>query len=362
MNQLKDRLEKKLDHLRRGEILFYKAENENEIYAFCFLSNSSEKNLAELMTYGGSLALLVSDQSQICKSREVVESCSVLPCDFTPKGLNSVLEASSQEASDRILLRIVGSKNILTDLSIEGRIVEFASNLEGEEHCLVYTKMHNDVNFDSSLLLNEEDVKLSRFFNPRLIEMTGMAEVELQQGNFKLYSFYSEIDACYHWAFVCDDKKSEKEIPLVRIESECLTGHVFGSLLCDCGDQLSKGLEEIKEYGYGSLVYLRQEGRGIGLKAKLDAYYLQQFHGMDTVDANLAVGMPEDARDYLIGAQIINYLKFEPLKLLTNNPAKITGLNRYGLSVEQQVSHIIPPSKHNKRYLDTKRDRMGHRI
>jgi GTP cyclohydrolase II len=362
MNQLKDRLEKKLDHLRRGEILFYKAEDNNEIYAFCFLNNSSEEKLAELMTYGGSLSLLVSDQSKVCKSREVIEDCTVLPCEFTTKGLMNVLSSPSKEAADRILLRIVKSKDILTNLSIEGRIVEFASNVEGEEHCLIYTKMHNNIEFDSSLLLNEEDVSLSRFFNPRLIDMTGMTEVDLQQGKFKLYSFYSEIDACYHWAFVYDDKKQEQDIPLVRIESECLTGHVFGSLLCDCGDQLSKGLEEIKEYGYGSLVYLRQEGRGIGLKAKLDAYYFQQFHGMDTVDANLAVGMPEDARDYLIGAQIINYLKFEPLKLLTNNPAKISGLNRYGLSVEQQVSHIIPPSKHNKRYLDTKRDRMGHRI
>lgn len=361
MNQLKDRLEKKLDHLRRGELLYYKAEKSEDVYAFCFLNKSAELKIADLMTYGGPLSLLVSDQSEICQSREIIEDCTVLPCEFTPQGLINVFNNQS-ETEDRVLLRVVKNHDILENLSVEGRIVEFASNVEGEEHCLIYTKIYNKVNVDSSLLLNEEDVSLSRFFNPRLIEMTGMTELDLQQGGFKLYSFYSEIDARYHWAFVCDEKKEEKKTPLVRIESECLTGHVFGSLLCDCGDQLSKGLEEIKEYGYGALVYLRQEGRGIGLKAKLDAYYLQQFHGMDTVDANIAVGMPEDARDYLIGSQIINYLKFEPLKLLTNNPAKITGLNRYGLSVEQQVSHIIPPSKHNKRYLDTKRDRMGHRI
>ncbi|WDE97008.1 GTP cyclohydrolase II [Lentisphaera profundi] len=362
MNQLKERLQKKLDHLRRGEVLYYKTEDSSDVYAFCFLKNSSAQNLTTLMTYGGPLSLLVSDQSEICKSREKIADCTVLACDFSAQGLMTLASNPKQEGPDRILLRVVESHDILKNLSVEGRIVEFASNVEGEEHCLIYTKIYNSINVDSSLLLNEEDISLARFFNPRLIDMTGMTEVELQQGTFKLYSFYSEIDGRYHWAFVCNDRKKENETPLVRIESECLTGHVFGSLLCDCGDQLSKGLEEIKAYGYGALVYLRQEGRGIGLKAKLDAYYFQQFHDMDTVDANLAVGMPEDARDYLIGAQILNYLKFEPLKLLTNNPAKISGLNRYGLSVEQQVSHIIPPSKHNKRYLDTKRDRMGHRI
>jgi 3,4-dihydroxy 2-butanone 4-phosphate synthase/GTP cyclohydrolase II len=110
------------------------------------------------------------------------------------------------------------------------------------------------------------------------------------------------------------------------------------------------------------LVYLRQEGRGIGLKAKLEAYYQQQVHGLDTVDANIAVGMPEDARDYIIGAQILNSLGFENIKLLTNNPAKIKGLTRYGIGVEGTVSHIIPPSELNARYLETKKKRMGHKI
>ncbi len=357
MNQLKQRLQTKLDKLRSGETLFYQAED--GIYAFALLTNSDAKKIEELMVLGGPLSLLSSSHSSLAKTYELSDDSVSIPCHFKAQGLIDLGQGLSKGGDQRVVLRVVDHQDILKNESPEGRIVEFASNVELQDQVLLYTKPLQDLDVDANILLNEEDVSLSRFFNPRLLQLTGITDVDLLQGAFKLYSFYSEIDGRYHWAFVCD---REDKMPLVRIESECLTGHVFGSLLCDCGDQLSKGLVEINEYGHGALVYLRQEGRGIGLKAKLEAYHLQQVHGLDTVDANIAVGMPEDARDYVIGAQILNYLKFDPLRLLTNNPAKIVGLNRYGLNVEQQVSHIIPPSEHNKKYLDTKRDRMGHQI
>ena len=268
-------------------------------------------------------------------------------------------------------MRVLKSGSILSDTSGEARILEFMSNVDQASGALLYGLVIGDEGkpLEEAVEIAELDVMtvstdeiiLSRFFNPQLLEFTGVTEVDLLQGQFKLHSYYSAIDRRYHWAFVCDDGDNNKT-PLVRIESECLTGHVFGSMLCDCGDQLSKGLTQIAEYGRGALVYLRQEGRGIGLEAKLEAYYLQQVHGLDTVDANLAVGMPEDARDYVIGAQIINSLGYEKINLMTNNPAKIKGLNRYGIQIEERVSHVIPPQDINRRYLETKKKRMGHKM
>ena len=369
MNKLKEQLQGKLEFLKKGEILYYHDPKSETYYAFLAALTTSNDRAQELLSLGPNVSLLTADSfaPNVVHSMSVNEDSTVLQGDFSSEGLLALAKSLSLgdvlQGNDRIMMRIVKAKNLLKDESVEGRLVEFLSNIEGSENCLLYTRMTaapDGANEDR--VVSDDDVALSRFFNPRLIQMTGVTELDLQQGKFNLYSFYSELDRRYHWAFVYGDLENEQRLPLVRVESECLTGHVFGSLLCDCGDQLSKGLEEVAEYGYGALVYLRQEGRGIGLKAKLEAYYLQQVHGMDTVDANIAVGMPEDARDYIIGAQILNYLKFDPLQLLTNNPAKICGLERYGLKVDQRVSHIIPPSDLNKKYLDTKRDRMGHRI
>jgi 3,4-dihydroxy 2-butanone 4-phosphate synthase/GTP cyclohydrolase II len=125
---------------------------------------------------------------------------------------------------------------------------------------------------------------------------------------------------------------------------------------------LELGLEKVQEHGYGALIYLRQEGRGIGLVNKLKAYRLQQEEKMDTVDANLAIGAPEDARDYLIGALMLKHFGISKIKLLTNNPAKVAGLEKHGIEVVERVSHVIPPSEHNARYLSTKKQRLGHLI
>ncbi len=146
---------------------------------------------------------------------------------------------------------------------------------------------------------------------------------------------------------------------LVRLHSECLTGDVFGSCRCDCGEQLAGSLEFLQEQGRGVLLYLRQEGRGIGLTKKISAYMLQE-QGLDTVEANLALGLPEDMRDYRVAAEMLLDLGVRRARLLTNNPAKIEGLERYGVEVVERVPLRISPNPSNLGYLRTKREKMGH--
>jgi len=146
---------------------------------------------------------------------------------------------------------------------------------------------------------------------------------------------------------------------LVRVHSECLTGDVFGSRRCDCGPQLHQAMRQVAEAGAGVVLYMRQEGRGIGLPAKLQAYKLQE-QGYDTVEANLRLGYKMDLREYGLGAQILADLGLRDIRLLTNNPKKIVGLEGYGLRIIEQVPIRVPPNPHNRRYLKTKREKMGH--
>jgi len=379
MNSLKAQLTQKIDHLKEGRALIYHhAEGDsNRSYLITSAENLHDETLENVINHCCNLSLLVSDVFLEKCGHHLFSTQSevALKCDFSVDGLKSLISSLSasevQSGPDCMLMRVKDSASILHDETAEARILEFMSNIDAADGVLLYgllldehgehlEKAAGPQKMDL-LSISTDEIKLSRFFNPMLLEFTGVTEVELQQGKFLLHSYYSALDRRYHWAFVQDDGEVDK-LPLVRLESECLTGHVFGSLLCDCGDQLSQGLEQVNAYGKGALVYLRQEGRGIGLKAKLEAYYLQQVHNLDTVDANIAVGMPEDARDYVIGAQILNHLGFDSLKLMTNNPAKIKGLNRYGIKIDERVSHIIPPSNLNRKYLETKKTRMGHRI
>lgn len=371
MNEIKEQLLAKVNHLKEGKPLIY--EHDDPKLSRRYLIMSGEKIHDDTFSYFVrkccNLSILVSDEFLRKNDQNKYRYKEETPvnCEFSLKGikelLNNLGEGNELSGPDRVVLKAMKSENILSDESAEARILEFMSNIDKADGVLLYGLLLDDSMEETGEIVNisTSEIIRSRFFNPNLLEFTGVIDIDLLQGQFQLHSFYSEIDRRYHWAFVKDDGDKSK-VPLVRIESECLTGHVFGSLLCDCGEQLAQGLKQVADYGKGALVYLRQEGRGIGLKAKLEAYYLQQVHGMDTVDANIAVGMPEDARDYVIGAQILNHLGFHTVKLMTNNPAKISGVTGYGIKVDEQVAHIIPPSEHNKKYLETKKTRMGHKI
>jgi 3,4-dihydroxy 2-butanone 4-phosphate synthase/GTP cyclohydrolase II len=194
----------------------------------------------------------------------------------------------------------------------------------------------------------------------RLIERIVATNLPTAFGEFTAVGYRSLIDEKHHVAMVKGDVAGQKDV-LVRVHSECLTGDVFHSLRCDCGEQLEAALAMIEQEGEGVLLYLSQEGRGIGLLNKLRAYRLQE-EGLDTIDANLKLGLPADLRDYGIGAQILGDLGLTSIRILTNNPKKIRGLEGYGLSVTDQVPIESVPNPHNEDYLRTKRDLMGHSL
>jgi 3,4-dihydroxy 2-butanone 4-phosphate synthase/GTP cyclohydrolase II len=191
-----------------------------------------------------------------------------------------------------------------------------------------------------------------------LIERLEIVSLPTDYGDFRLHLYRSVIDDVHHLALVKGVISSDEPI-LVRVHSECLTGDVFGSRRCDCGDQLHAALQHINDAGSGILVYMRQEGRGIGLAAKIRAYELQE-QGLDTVEANEKLGYPMDLREYGIGAQILFDLGVRHIRLLTNNPKKVVGLEGYGLNIVEQLPIKAVANPHNARYLQTKRQKMGH--
>ncbi len=188
---------------------------------------------------------------------------------------------------------------------------------------------------------------------------TAEARLPTEYGEFRCIAYQSVMDQETHLAFVMGEPAGEENV-LVRVHSECLTGDVFGSRRCDCGAQLHAALRMIAETGLGTVVYLRgHEGRGIGITHKLQAYELQDG-GLDTVDANVELGLPVDSREYGIGAQILVDLGITTMRLMTNNPAKRGGLEGFGLQIVERVPIHTPPTEENIRYLRTKRDRLGH--
>jgi GTP cyclohydrolase II len=222
------------------------------------------------------------------------------------------------------------------------------------------TTIHEKV----QLLLKEEKKPCNRCEDPKVdcvcVTIEAIAELPTRFGDFHIIAFSNNRDKKEHVAIVKGDVIDTEDVP-VRLHSECLTGDVVGSLRCDCRDQLEAALKKIGEMDKGIVLYLRQEGRGIGLINKIRAYSLQD-QGLDTVEANLALGFRDDERDYEIAANMLHALKVNSIRLMTNNPKKIAQLEQYGVKVNERIPHLLPSNHHNRFYLETKAAKSGHLI
>jgi 3,4-dihydroxy 2-butanone 4-phosphate synthase/GTP cyclohydrolase II len=208
-------------------------------------------------------------------------------------------------------------------------------------------------------LLSIADLIRHRMRTERLVTRVASPQLPTDRGAWTIHAFHTELENRTHVALVMGDPKPTEPV-LVRVHSECLTGDVFGSTRCDCGAQLHGAMERIQAEGKGVILYLRQEGRGIGLANKLRAYELQDRHHQDTVEANLALGFQADHRDYGVGAQILYDLGIRRLRLLTNNPGKYVALKGYGLEIVERVPLETPAGEDNRKYLETKKQKLGH--
>jgi 3,4-dihydroxy 2-butanone 4-phosphate synthase/GTP cyclohydrolase II len=210
------------------------------------------------------------------------------------------------------------------------------------------------------LIISIADLIRYRNQRERLVEKIAWAYLPTEFGEFTIHAYRSLIDGKEHIALVRGDV-AEKENVLVRVHSECLTGDVFGSRKCDCGQQMRQALRQIAEESAGVLVYLRQEGRGIGLGNKIKAYHLQD-RGLDTVEANRQLGFKEDLREYGIGVQILKDLGLSTIRILTNNPKKLVGIEAYGVKIVEQLPILVSPNEYNYDYLKTKKEKLGHQL
>jgi 3,4-dihydroxy 2-butanone 4-phosphate synthase/GTP cyclohydrolase II len=281
------------------------------------------------------------------RPEDLIQPGHVFPLRARPHG---VLERTGQTEASVDLARLAG----FSGAGVICEVMNEDGNMARVPDLVGYCEQHG------LKMITVADLVAFRHRREKLVERIASAQLPTRYGDFVSHGFRSMIDGQHHVALVMGDVDGAQDV-LVRVHSECVTGDVFHSLRCDCGDQLERALAQIAEEGRGVLLYLAQEGRGIGLLNKLRAYELQE-QGMDTVDANVALGLPVDSRDYGMGAQILADLGLSTIRVLTNNPKKIVGLEGYGLTVTEQLPIVAEPNPANAEYLRTKVERMGHTI
>ncbi|HTU95383.1 MAG TPA: bifunctional 3,4-dihydroxy-2-butanone-4-phosphate synthase/GTP cyclohydrolase II [Solirubrobacteraceae bacterium] len=279
--------------------------------------------------------------------RELVQPGHVFPLKARAGG---VLERVGQTEAGVDLARLAG----LNPSSVICEIMNEDGTMARVPDLVPYCERHG------LKMITVADLVAYRRRHEKLVERVVDTKLPTAFGDFVAVGYRSLVDNKHHVALVKGDVEGKDDV-LVRVHSECLTGDVFHSLRCDCGEQLESALAMIEKEGTGVLLYLSQEGRGIGLLNKLKAYKLQE-EGLDTVDANLRLGLPADLRDYGIGAQILVDLGLSSIRILTNNPKKISGLAGYGLSVADQIPIQHAPNPHNEAYLRAKREKLGHTL
>ena len=279
------------------------------------------------------------------KPADLVQPGHVFPLRARGYG---VLERMGQTEAAVDLARLAG----LTPAGVICEIMNDDGTMARVPDLAIYCAQHR------LKMITVSDLVAYRRRTERLVERIAIAHMPTKYGPFSAFGYRSVIDGQQHVALVCGEVDGARDV-LVRVHSECLTGDVFGSFRCDCGEQLERAMSQIAQEGTGVLLYLAQEGRGIGLLNKLRAYELQE-QGYDTVDANVHLGFPVDSRDYSVGYQILADLGLTSIRVLTNNPRKLEGLDGYGLTVTEQLPIEAEPNTFNAEYLRTKRERMGH--
>ena len=279
-------------------------------------------------------------------SSSIISPGHIFPLRARKKG---VLERQGQTEGSVDLARLAG----LAPAAVICEIMNEDGTMSRRDELALFSQKH------SIPMVTIKDLIEYRVRNEVLIQESASSTLPLRNhGSFTMTVFDNDLDNVEHFVLV-KDPVNPNQIPLVRIHSECITGDVFKSCKCDCGNQLEQSLAQIAEEG-GVLIYLRQEGRGIGLGNKLKAYSLQEQMGLDTVEANLKLGLPADNRDYAIAYQILKYLGIEALRLLTNNPKKITAIERLGITVFERVALETESTDENRNYLKTKKEKFGH--
>ncbi len=387
-----------LEELKRGRQVVViddeDRENEGDIIMAGEFAKSSDINF--MATHGRGLICVPMEGSRLdeidlhpmaANVRDPYKTGWAISCDAS-SGVTTGISAHDRARTIKILS---DPKTKLVDLSRPGHVFPLRANDGGvlvraghTEACVDLLKMARlypvgviceIMNSDGTMARRDDLIRFSKKFDlkicsiAQLIEYRGRSEklikritqtiIPTENGDFKVIVYESVVDKYHHLALI--KGSPAKSGALVRVHSECLTGDVFGSKRCDCGEQLKLAMKMIEKYGSGVILYMRQEGRGIGLANKLKAYRLQD-KGLDTVEANEALGFKADLRDYGIGAQILADLGLSKIRLLTNNPKKIVGLEGYGLKVVERVPLVVKPSKSNKRYLRTKKEKLGHEI
>jgi 3,4-dihydroxy 2-butanone 4-phosphate synthase / GTP cyclohydrolase II len=278
---------------------------------------------------------------------DLVQPGHVFPLRAKPGG---VLERIGQTEAAVDLARLAG----LNPSGVVCEIMNDDGTMARVDDLIPYCERHG------LKMITVADLVEYRRRHEKLVERGASVRLPTDYGEFTAVAFREKLNGKTHVALVKGDVDGAENV-LVRVHSECLTGDVFHSLRCDCGEQLEQALAQIESEGVGVLLYMAQEGRGIGLINKLRAYELQE-QGLDTVEANLELGFPADARDYGIGNQILSDLGLTTLRILTNNPKKLTGIDGFGLTVVEQVPIETTPNAENSRYLTVKRDKLGHRL